>query len=170
MHEEILASKVERLGITTLLKREGRYFITLKNRTYFREVELLTPEQVARWRDYIIRRTQLANMNRVAYFIPSKKEGLFVGPVPSENLDTLISVIKEAKAQDKEIVFFLWKNQPDERRKSVATLTVAVSQPREGGSTRRPIGNAPTKTAPANDPLAGLMGGGAAKKKESDGW
>lgn len=110
-------------------------------------------------------------MNRIAYFSPSKKrENMFVGPVSAEQLDSLIGVIKQAKANGKGIVFFLWKNEPREGRKSVATLTVAEQMDRPQGDSpaRRPIGNAPQSNKSGGaDPLAGLMGGGS---KPSAGW
>lgn len=111
-------------------------------------------------------------MNRIAYFSPSKKrENMFVGPVSVEQLDSLIGVIKEAKAAQKGIVFFLWKNEPREGRKSVATLTVAVQndRPMNDGPGRRPIGSAPqSNRSSGSDPLAGLVGGSSTK--ESSGW
>jgi len=107
------------------------------------------------------------NMNRISYFTPTRRDGMFVGIVNEENLDSLISVIKDAKGQGKSIVFFLWRNEPKEGRKSVATLTVAVQQdhrPSVDGPSRRPIGTtAPSAPAKA-DPLAGLMGGGKSNK------
>lgn len=109
------------------------------------------------------------NMNRVAYFVPAKKrEGMFVGPCNPDQLESLINVIKEAQSQGKGVVFFLWKNEPSETRKSVATLTVAVAQDRaEASPSRRPIGNAGNPAPSTNDPLAGLMG---SKKPASKGW
>lgn len=102
------------------------------------------------------------NMNRISYFTPTRRDGMFVGIVNEDNLTSLIDVIKDAKGQGKSIVFFLWRNEPKEGRKSVATLTVAVQQDRPSGDgpSRRPIGtSAPAQAPAARDPLAGLMGG-----------
>lgn len=102
-----------------------------------------------------------APMNRIAYFVPIKgKEGMAVGPVSPEQLQTLIDTLSAAKEQGKGIVFFLFRNEPDEKRRSIATLTVAVERDRPQGNyrtERKPIGGT-TPTVPKTDPLKNLFG------------
>lgn len=93
---------------------------------------------------------------RVAYFTPTKRDGMFVGVCSDKNLDALIEVIRDARTQNKNLVFMLWRNEPREGRKSVATLTVTVERDRP--QARRPIESTPPPAK--SDPLAGLLGGG----------
>jgi len=111
-------------------------------------------------------------MNRISYFTPTKnREGLAVGPVSDEQLNTLLRTIQEARDSGKGIVFFLWKNEPNPElnRKSIATLTVAVAQdrPQYNATGRKPIANTAAPAPPKNDPLKDLLGG---NPKQAKGW
>ena len=44
----ILARKVERIGVQELFKKDGKYFVSIKNRTYYSEVEI-PEEKVEIW-------------------------------------------------------------------------------------------------------------------------
>lgn len=117
-----------------------------------------------------------STMNRVAYFVPIKgKEGMAVGPVSEDQLKTLIGVLEDAHSQKKGIVFFLFRNEPDpeQGRKSIATLTVAVERDRPQGNYRKPIGSVPKSEGPAKpNPLVGLFGNEkqAERQETKKGW
>lgn len=101
--------------------------------------------------------------NRIAGFFRTKRQGMLVGGCRGEELDTLISVIKEAKAAGKGITFFLFTNPPKGERSPVAGLTVNVEQDRQGFQGR------PKPAAPKADPLGDLFGGGGGEPKPSGG-
>ena len=57
---------------------------------------------------------------------------LCTGSIQADNLGELIALIKKAKAEDKGIVFFMWKNDDIESPKDpIFTLKADVSKPFE---------------------------------------
>ena len=115
-----------------------------------------------------------AAMNRISYFVPTKRPGLAVGPVNPDQLESLLKVLEDAREQKKPIVFFLWANQPDPEKgkKSIATLTVAVGQDRPEVQSvgRRPIAN--TEPPKRNAAMDNFFGGDSGKPKQAAprGW
>ncbi len=110
-------------------------------------------------------------MNRIAYFVEAKKKpGMGVGTVFEEGYATLKAVLEECEATGRPPIFFLFKNEPDpeKNRKSFATLTVAVSQPREGGDNvgRKPIG---TTSRQSSGKMDGVFGN-SKQTTERKGW
>ena len=114
----------------------------------------------------------MANNTRVASFFRTKRPGMLVGNSKDENLETLIRTIKEAKAEKKGIVFFLWQNEGKDSG-PVAGLTVAVAQDRPsftGGGPRRTSAKDVVTVSTNIDPLDGLFGksSGGGKVEEED--
>lgn len=65
-------------------------------------------------------------------FKSQSHKGLYTGSIKADDLGELISVIKKAKAEEKGIVFFLWKNDEVESSKDpIFTLKANVSEPYE---------------------------------------
>lgn len=66
---------------------------------------------------------------RLTGLFKTKKRGLFVGSVDadSDQMSGLIDKIKAAKADEKGLVCFLWRNDPDEEGPAY-TLSMDVSQ------------------------------------------
>lgn len=62
------------------------------------------------------------------FFKNAKNPNLFVGKSRIEDIEALIPIIKRAKEEKKEIVWFLYKNQAEEG-KPVLSLTADVSEP-----------------------------------------
>jgi hypothetical protein len=79
----------------------------------------------------------------------------FWGSLRPQDIEDLVQTIKQAKADDKGLVFFVWKNDRDRRGSGPAlSLSAAVSQDRQEDRQdrvrRRPIG-APQRPTPADD-------------------
>lgn len=66
---------------------------------------------------------------RVTGFFKSKSNGdLFVGKSRAEEIEAIIPIIKKAKAEGKELAWFLYKNKAEEGKPALA-LKVDVSEP-----------------------------------------
>lgn len=103
---------------------------------------------------------------RIAGFFRTKRQGMLVGSCRGEDLDKLIQVIKDAKAQGKGLTFFLFTNPPKNERSPVAGLTVDVERDKPGYSGGRSGGGFQGRPAQKReDPLAGLDFGGAEPDK-----
>lgn len=73
---------------------------------------------------------------RLTGFFKTKKRGLFVGSV--DEMDDLIGRIKKAKAEDKGLVLFLWRNEDVEEGQPVFTSYIDVQRDKDEGD--RPKG------------------------------
>ena len=75
--------------------------------------------------------------SRLTGLFKTKRRGLYVGGTNDETLDALVKKIKAAKAEGKQLTFFLWKSKFDEG--PVFSLNVDVEQDRQARSSRKPI-------------------------------
>jgi hypothetical protein len=85
---------------------------------------------------------------RLTGFFKTKKRGLYVGSI--DELDDLITKIKKAKAVDRGLVLFLWRNEDEEEGKPKFTSYVDVQREDDGGKRgkRKPIEDDDEDTEP----------------------
>lgn len=106
---------------------------------------------------------------RVATFFSTRKPRLCVGEIKGEALDELIAVVKAAAKSTKIVTLFLWASDRGDS-KAVASLSVAVGQPREQSPVlRRPIAGA------SQEPRPSVFAGSGSKpkaepKEEDEPW
>lgn len=70
---------------------------------------------------------------RLTGLFKSKKKGLLVGKMRQEEIEGLVKVIKQARADEKEIVIFAYRNTDDDSDTRLYNLSCDVAQDMEKG-------------------------------------
>src|SRR5258705_4228101 len=120
--------------------------LRLQNRTNDTTI-ILSPESVTRWRKYLMAfkfrgKKKKGTSVRLTGMFKTKRRGLWVGSVTE--LEEMKGKIGTAIAEDKGLVFFLWKNEDEDG--PAYTLSMDVSQDED-----RPKGKPFKKRKPAED-------------------
>jgi hypothetical protein len=122
-------SNVARIGLRVLDLDAGT--VSLHNRTNHTTYKL-SPEGIERWRKYLMafkfrgKSKKKGTSLRLTGMFKTKRRGLFVGSV--SELGEMKDKLKAALAEEKGLVFFLWRNEDTEEGGPAYTLSMDVSQ------------------------------------------
>ena len=140
-------SNVARIGLRVLDLDAGT--VSLHNRTNHTTYKR-SPEGIERWRNYLMamnfrNKKKKGTSVRLTGLFKTKRRGLFVGSVTE--LDPMKDKIRKAIAEDKGLVFFLWRNEDEEGPAYTISMDVSSDEDRPKGKSygkpkRKPVEDA----------------------------